>query len=68
MLVYIFTDALIDKNDLQSIVSDLNEETFNCITVDSDTSTSDTLLVSATGKSGIQVTKNDLTFVRDYEK
>ena len=62
MLVYIFTDALLDKNDLQSIVSDLNEETFNCITVDSDTSTSDTLLVSATGKSGVQVTKNDLDF------
>ena len=62
MLVYIFTDALIDKNDLQSIVSDLNEETFNCITVDSDTSTSDTLLVSATGRSSIQVTKNNLEF------
>ena len=68
MLVYIFTDALIDKNDLQSIVSDLNEETFNCITVDSDTSTSDTLLVSATGKSGIQVTKNDLDFREGLRK
>ena len=68
MLVYIFTDALIDKNDLQSIVSDLNEETFNCITVDSDTSTSDTLLVSATGKSGIQVNKNDLDFREGLRK
>ena len=68
MLVYIFTDALIDKNDLQSIVSDLNEETFNCITVDSDTSTSDTLLVSATGKSGIHVTKNDLDFREGLRK
>ena len=62
MLVYIFTDALIDKSELQSIITDLNEETFNCITVDSDTSTSDTLLVSATGKSGIKVNKSNLEF------
>ena len=62
MLVYIFTDALIDKSELQSIITDLNEETFNCITVDSDTSTSDTLLVSATGKSGIKVNKSNLAF------
>ena len=62
MLVYIFTDALIDQSELQSIITDLNEETFNCITVDSDTSTSDTLLVSATGKSGIKVNKSNLEF------
>ena len=68
MLVYIFTDALIDKNDLQSVVADLNEETFNCITVDSDTSTSDTLLVGATGKSGIEVNKNDLEFREGLHK
>jgi glutamate N-acetyltransferase/amino-acid N-acetyltransferase len=68
MLVYIFTDALIEKNDLQSVVADLNEETFNCITVDSDTSTSDTLLVGATGKSGIEVNKNDLEFREGLRK
>tara|TARA_B100001057_G_scaffold490044_1_gene577528 strand:- start:167 stop:1399 length:1233 start_codon:yes stop_codon:yes gene_type:complete len=62
MLVYIFTDALIDKSELQSLVTELNEETFNCITVDSDTSTSDTLLVSATGKSGIKVNKSNWEF------
>ncbi|MAR50939.1 MAG: bifunctional ornithine acetyltransferase/N-acetylglutamate synthase [Rhodobacteraceae bacterium] len=53
MLVYIFTDASISKKLLQKVVSELVEKTFNCITVDSDTSTSDTLLVAATGKSGI---------------
>ena len=68
MLVYIFTDALIDKSELQSIVTDLNEETFNCITVDSDTSTSDTLLVSATGKSGIKVNKSNLEFREGLRK
>ncbi len=51
MLVYIFTDARIAQSDLQAMVSDLNTTTFNAITVDSDTSTSDTLMVAATGKS-----------------
>ncbi len=55
MLVYIFTDALIDQAELQSLVSTHNATTFNCITVDSDTSTSDTLLVAATGASDVDV-------------
>lgn len=58
MLVYIFTDAKIARSDLQSLVSDINERSFNCITVDSDTSTSDTLLMGATGASGVDVTGN----------
>jgi glutamate N-acetyltransferase/amino-acid N-acetyltransferase len=52
MLVYIFTDADIAPDVLQSIVSDLNHGTFNAITVDSDTSTSDSLLIAATGRAG----------------
>ena len=63
MLVYIFTDAAIDQPILQSMVSALNQSTFNCITVDSDTSTSDTLLVAATGASGIRVTENSVGFM-----
>ncbi|MGI9388486.1 MAG: bifunctional glutamate N-acetyltransferase/amino-acid acetyltransferase ArgJ [Boseongicola sp.] len=55
MLVYIFTDAQIEFEMLQPLVSGLCERTFNCITVDSDTSTSDTLLVAATGASGVEV-------------
>ena len=55
MLVYIFTDALIGHEQLQSILSRLTDRTFNCITVDSDTSTSDTLLIGATGRSGVNV-------------
>jgi glutamate N-acetyltransferase/amino-acid N-acetyltransferase len=58
MLVYIFTDALIGQADLQALVAGLNAKTFNCITVDSDTSTSDTLMVAATGASGVDVTGN----------
>ncbi len=59
MLAYIFTDAKIGQGDLQKLVSELNAKTFNCITVDSDTSTSDTLIMGATGASGVDVTGND---------
>ncbi|WP_294223679.1 bifunctional glutamate N-acetyltransferase/amino-acid acetyltransferase ArgJ [uncultured Shimia sp.] len=62
MLVYIFTDAMIDRVDLQTFVSELNEVTFNAITVDSDTSTSDTLLVAATGLAGVKVTPESKAF------
>ncbi len=55
MLVYIFTDAQIGQDALQALVSAQNEKTFNCITVDSDTSTSDSLIVAATGASGVSV-------------
>lgn len=55
MLVYIFTDALVARADLQTMLSELNQGTFNSITVDSDTSTSDTLLLAATGASGVAV-------------
>lgn len=51
MLVYVFTDAKIAQPVLQDLVSAATDTTFNCITVDSDTSTSDTLLVGATGRS-----------------
>ncbi|HSF95333.1 MAG TPA: bifunctional glutamate N-acetyltransferase/amino-acid acetyltransferase ArgJ [Thermohalobaculum sp.] len=51
MLVFIFTDAAIAQPVLQGAVSDLTDQSFNAITVDSDTSTSDTLLVGATGKA-----------------
>ena len=62
MLVYIFTDAKIDQSHLQSLVSELNEVTFNAITVDSDTSTSDTLLMAATGASGVTISAHDVEF------
>lgn len=59
MLVYIFTDAVIAQDALQGIVSKHADSTFNCITVDSDTSTSDSLIMAATGASGIDATGND---------
>jgi len=55
MLVYIFTDAAVEQSVLQSMVSDINEGSFNSITVDSDTSTSDSLMLVATGQSGAPI-------------
>jgi glutamate N-acetyltransferase/amino-acid N-acetyltransferase len=49
MLGYIFTDAAVEPAFLQKLLSSANETTFNSITVDSDTSTSDTVLAFATG-------------------
>ncbi|WP_298194146.1 bifunctional glutamate N-acetyltransferase/amino-acid acetyltransferase ArgJ [Novosphingobium sp.] len=52
MLGYVFTDAAVDPAFLQACLSDANNRTFSCITVDSDTSTSDTVLAFATGAAG----------------
>ncbi|MET0371273.1 MAG: bifunctional glutamate N-acetyltransferase/amino-acid acetyltransferase ArgJ [Sphingobium sp.] len=52
MLGYIFTDAAVEPALLQQMLSAANRRTFSCITVDSDTSTSDTVLAFATGKAG----------------
>jgi glutamate N-acetyltransferase/amino-acid N-acetyltransferase len=49
MLAYVFTDAPIASGALQTMLSKSVERSFNAITVDSDTSTSDTLMIFATG-------------------
>ncbi|MCY4260938.1 MAG: bifunctional glutamate N-acetyltransferase/amino-acid acetyltransferase ArgJ [Rhodobacteraceae bacterium] len=51
MLAYIFTDATIEQGLLQTLLTRINRKTFNSITVDSDTSTSDMALAVATGTS-----------------
>jgi glutamate N-acetyltransferase/amino-acid N-acetyltransferase len=55
MLGYIATDAAIAQPLLQQMVSDAANRSFNCITVDGDTSTNDALMLIATGKSGVQI-------------
>ena len=62
MLVYLFTDAQVPQEDLQTLLSEVNKYTFNAITVDSDTSTSDTVLLAATGASKVAVTKDKTEF------
>ncbi|RYH09892.1 bifunctional glutamate N-acetyltransferase/amino-acid acetyltransferase ArgJ [Tropicimonas sp. IMCC6043] len=55
MLVYIFTDVRIPQPSLQKILADHTRSTFNAITVDGDTSTSDTLILAATGKGPVAI-------------
>ncbi len=55
MLAFLFTDAAIPSDILQKLVSAENEKSFNCVTVDSDTSTSDTVLFFATQAAGNKV-------------
>ena len=49
MLGYVFTDAAVEPSFLQQILTEANARSFSCITVDGDTSTSDTILAFATG-------------------
>lgn len=53
MLAYVFTDAAIDRTLLDEVLREVTDESFNSVTVDGDTSTSDTFMVFATGKSGM---------------
>jgi glutamate N-acetyltransferase/amino-acid N-acetyltransferase len=52
LLAFAFTDANLPAAVLQPLLAEAAANSFNCITVDSDTSTSDTLLLFATGKGG----------------
>jgi len=51
MLCFVFTDAKLPGGELQDMLERGTARTFNCTTVDSDTSTSDTLLLFATGQA-----------------
>ena len=52
MLAFVFTDAVITPAALQTLLAASADRSFNCITVDSDTSTNDTTLAFATGAAG----------------
>jgi glutamate N-acetyltransferase/amino-acid N-acetyltransferase len=52
MLSFVFTDAAIAAPALQALMKEGVADTFNAVTIDGDTSTSDTLMIFATGKAG----------------
>lgn len=52
MLGFVFTDAALPADVMQALLTRGSDRSFNCITVDSDTSTSDTVLLFATGQAG----------------
>jgi glutamate N-acetyltransferase/amino-acid N-acetyltransferase len=53
MLVYIFTDLKAGARDLRTFLREACDESFNCMSIDGDTSTNDTVLLLASGASGI---------------
>jgi glutamate N-acetyltransferase/amino-acid N-acetyltransferase len=55
MLVYVFTDIQGESRDLRNALQAACDVSFNCISVDHDTSTNDTLLLLASGKSGVRL-------------
>lgn len=55
MLAYVFTDANIEPALLKSLLNDCVDQSFNRITVDGDTSTNDCCMLTATGRSGVEI-------------
>jgi len=55
LLSYIGTDAQVEAGELQALLAEAAERSFNRITVDGDTSTNDSLVLMATGKSGAAI-------------
>ncbi|HEY8117706.1 MAG TPA: bifunctional glutamate N-acetyltransferase/amino-acid acetyltransferase ArgJ [Methylophilaceae bacterium] len=68
MLGYITTDAAVSQSALESIIHHAVNRSFNCITVDGDTSTNDSLVLAATGQAGnaeITAENTDYIALRD---
>ncbi len=63
MLGFLFTDAAISSAVLDKLMKEIVDKTYHAITVDSDTSTSDTILAFATGKAG----NKEITDINDKE-
>ena len=60
MLGFVATDARVSKSDLESIVRSAANQSFNCVTVDGDTSTNDSFVLVATGQGPAASSKEDL--------
>jgi glutamate N-acetyltransferase/amino-acid N-acetyltransferase len=67
MLSFVFTDAVLPAAALQAMLAQAVDNSFNSITIDSDTSTSDTVLLFATGKAGNQMT-DDPVILADFRR
>lgn len=60
LLAYIATDARIEQALLERLLKESAEQSFNCISIDGDTSTNDALVLMATGSSQLEITKDSL--------
>jgi glutamate N-acetyltransferase/amino-acid N-acetyltransferase len=66
MLVYLFTDLAIDPAPLRELLEGRVEASFNSISVDGDTSTNDTVLLLASGASGVKWSESPRSFQDDF--
>lgn len=55
MLIYLFTDVAATPRQLQHLLTEATDQTLNCMSIDGDTSTNDTVLLLASGQSGARV-------------
>ena len=55
MLVYLFTDIVALRTELKQVLREACDDSFNCISIDGDTSTNDTVLLLASGQSGVHI-------------
>lgn len=60
MLVFLFTDALVTREDLDAALAEASDQTFNACSVDGDTSTNDTVLALASGHTGERASRAEL--------
>ena len=63
MLCFVATDACVSRKNLQSMVKKVSDKSFNCITVDGDTSTNDSFMLIATGKGPAASSGKDLSIL-----
>jgi len=68
MLAYFTTDAVIDKNVLQNTLRTVVDQTFNCISVDGETSTNDTVLCLANGMAGNRTIRPSSSAQEQFQK
>jgi glutamate N-acetyltransferase / amino-acid N-acetyltransferase len=68
MLVYIFTDIAASPSELRRVLKSTTDISFNCISVDGDTSTNDTVLLCASGASGVRLPKAARPFAKALEE
>ena len=68
MLAYIVTDAAISRAVLHRAVKTVADQTFNCVSIDQHTSTSDTFVCMANGRAGNAPPLPDSTAYRDFTK
>ena len=65
MLGFVVTDACIEQSTLEQLLREATERSFNCITVDSDTSTNDACMLAATGQGAMVSTEDEIAIFRN---